>query len=55
MKFQVVDAGAVVIVPLDLRRYIRKLLEEDLFRLPVLSFNEILPELSVQTVALIDD
>ena len=49
------SAGAVVIVPLDLRRYIRKLLEEDLFRLPVLSFNEILPELSVQTVALIDD
>ncbi len=49
------SAVAVVIVPLDLRRYIRKLLEQDLFRLPVLSFNEILPELSVQTVALIDE
>jgi len=45
----------VLIVPLDLRRYIRKLLEQDLFSLPILSFNEILPELSVQTLALIEE
>lgn len=38
----------VILTPVDLRRYVRKIVETDLFRLPVLSFNEIIPELSVQ-------
>jgi len=38
----------VILTPVDLRRYVRKMVETDLFRLPVLSFNEIIPELSVQ-------
>ncbi len=48
------SAQAVLVVPMDLRRYIRRLLETTLFRLPVMSFNEVLPELSVQTIALIE-
>lgn len=38
----------VILTPVDLRRYVRKIVETDLFRLPVLSFNEVIPELSVQ-------
>lgn len=41
----------VILTPVDLRRYVRKIVETDLFRLPVLSFNEIIPELSVQPLS----
>lgn len=48
-------AAPVLIVPLDIRRYVRKLVEKDHFNLSVMSFNEVLPELSVQTVSLIEE
>ncbi|WP_171035151.1 type III secretion system export apparatus subunit SctV [Limnobacter alexandrii] len=48
-------AAPVLVVPLDIRRYIRKLVEKDHFNLSVMSFNEVLPELSVQTVSLIEE
>lgn len=44
----------VLLVPMDLRRYLRKLIEGDLFRVPVLSYTEIVPELSVQPLARIE-
>ena len=33
---------------MDIRRYVRKLIEMDLYELPVLSFQELTPEITVQ-------
>lgn len=44
----------VFLVPMDLRRYLRKLIEPEFYRIPVLSYTEIIPELSVQPLARIE-
>ena len=42
---------AVIVTSVDLRRHVRKLLEVDLPRLPVLSYQELVPELEIDSVA----
>lgn len=41
----------VLITSMDIRRYIRKLIEMELYDLPVLSFQELTPEINVQPLA----
>jgi type III secretion protein V len=38
----------VILVSQDIRRYVRKLIEEEFFTVPVISFSELSPELQVQ-------
>jgi type III secretion protein V len=38
----------VLVVSMDIRRYVRKLIEQDLYELPVLSYQELTQEISVQ-------
>ena len=44
----------VMITSMDIRRYVRKLLENDLFGLPVLSYQELTQEITVQPLGKID-
>lgn len=44
----------VIIVPGDIRRVVRKLIENDYFQLPVLSFNEVIPELKIHTLGKVE-
>ena len=39
---------------MDVRRYIRKLIEQDLDELPVLSYQELTPEINIQPLARIE-
>jgi type III secretion protein V len=48
------DQRPVLLTPMDIRRYMRKMIEDDIFNLPVLSFQEISPDISVQPLARID-
>ncbi|WP_426441429.1 type III secretion system export apparatus subunit SctV [Bradyrhizobium genosp. P] len=41
----------VLLTSVDIRRYMRKLIEVDLYGLPVLSYQELTPEISVQALA----
>ncbi len=41
-------ARPVLVVSMDIRRYVRKLIEQDLYELPVLSYQELTQEISVQ-------
>ena len=45
------DLPPAVLTTMELRRYVRRLLEVDFPELPVLSFTELLPELQIQPVA----
>jgi type III secretion protein V len=36
---------------MDIRRYMRKLLEQELTELPVLSYQELTPEINIQPLA----
>jgi type III secretion protein V len=38
----------VLLTSMDIRRYLRKLIEGDLYELPVLSYQELTPEINVQ-------
>jgi len=38
----------VVITAMDIRRYVRKLLERELYQLPVLSYQDLTPEITIQ-------
>ena len=38
----------VVIVSVDIRRYFRKMIDKDYYELPVLSFQELSPEINIQ-------
>ncbi|MDM0030173.1 type III secretion system export apparatus subunit SctV [Variovorax saccharolyticus] len=44
----------VILTAIDVRRYLRKLLEQDLFEVPVMSFQELSFEVSVQALSHID-
>lgn len=41
----------VLLTTIDIRRYLRKIVEFDLYELPVLSYQELTPEISVQPLA----
>ncbi|WP_353642800.1 type III secretion system export apparatus subunit SctV [Mesorhizobium sp. WSM2239] len=41
----------VLLTSIDIRRYLRKILEVDLYGLPVLSYQELVPDISVQPLA----
>ena len=42
------DAPAVLVTEMDLRRYVRRLIEQEIPDLPVLSYQEIAPEITLQ-------
>src|SRR5690606_37968603 len=44
----------VLLTSMDIRRYLRKMIEQDLYELPVLSYQELAPELNVQPVARVE-
>jgi type III secretion protein V len=59
VKKEVGDIGAgstrpVIVVSMDIRRYVRKLVELDLYELPVLSYQELTPEINIQPVGRIN-
>ncbi|RWO99810.1 type III secretion system export apparatus subunit SctV [Mesorhizobium sp.] len=41
----------VLLTSIDIRRYLRKIIEVDLYGLPVLSYQELIPDISVQPLA----
>ena len=40
----------VLLASMDIRRYVRRLIEGEHYRLPVVSYQEITPEISVQPI-----
>ncbi|MFA5487765.1 MAG: type III secretion system export apparatus subunit SctV [Candidimonas sp.] len=44
----------VLLTSMDIRRYVRKLIEQDLYELPVLSYQELTQEINVQPLARIE-
>jgi type III secretion protein V len=49
-KYQGRDAKPVLLASLDIRRYVRRLVETDFYDLPVISYQEITPEITVQPI-----
>lgn len=41
----------VLMVSMDIRRYVRRLIEGKLYELPVMAYQEVTPEISVQPVS----
>lgn len=41
----------VLLIAMDIRRYVRKLIESDFYELPVISFQELTKDINVQTIA----
>jgi len=59
IKRAVGDIGAsqqrpVLLTSMDIRRYLRKMIEQDLYELPVLSYQELTQEINIQPLARID-
>ena len=59
IKKTVGDLGAsaqrpVLLTSMDIRRYLRKMIEQDLYELPVLSYQELTQEINIQPLARID-
>ena len=59
IKKAVGDIGAsgqrpVLLTSMDIRRYLRKMIEQDLYELPVLSYQELTQEINIQPLARID-
>jgi type III secretion protein V len=51
------NAGAqrpVLLTSMDIRRYLRKMIEQDLYELPVLSYQELTQEVNIQPLARVD-
>ncbi|MNE92983.1 Invasion protein InvA [compost metagenome] len=44
----------VLLTSMDIRRYLRKMIEQDLYELPVLSYQELTQEINVQPLARVD-
>ncbi|ARP85646.1 type III secretion system export apparatus subunit SctV [Bordetella genomosp. 9] len=53
-NLQTSTARPVLLTTMDIRRYVRKLIEQDLYHLPVLSYQELTPEVNVQPLARIE-
>jgi type III secretion protein V len=47
-------ARPVLLTSMDIRRYVRKMIEQDLYDLPVLSYQELTPEINIQPLARIE-
>ena len=50
-KFRTSSQRPVLMVSMDIRRYVRKLIESKFYELPVMAYQEVTPEISVQAVA----
>jgi type III secretion protein V len=44
----------VLLTSMDIRRYLRKMIEQDLYELPVLSYQELTQEINIQPLARIE-
>ena len=44
----------VLLSSMDIRRYLRKLIETDLYDLQVISYQELVPEVNIQPLARVD-
>ena len=44
----------VLLTSMDIRRYLRKMIEQDLYELPVLSYQELTQEINIQPLARVD-
>ncbi|MOA57441.1 Secretion system apparatus protein SsaV [compost metagenome] len=44
----------VLLTSMDIRRYMRKMIEQDLYELPVLSYQELTQDINIQPLARID-
>jgi type III secretion protein V len=44
----------VLLTSMDIRRYVRKMIEQDLYELPVLSYQELTPEVNIQPLARVE-
>jgi len=44
----------VILTSMDIRRYVRKMIEESLYEVAVLSYQELVPEINVQPLARIE-
>ena len=44
----------VLLTSMDIRRYVRKMIEQDLYDLPVLSYQELTQEINIQPLARVD-
>ena len=44
----------VLLTSMDIRRYLRKMIEQDLYDLPVLSYQELTPEINIQPLARVE-
>ena len=53
-KLGVTAQRPALLTSMDIRRYVRKLIERDLYELPVLSYQELAAEINVQPLAQID-
>jgi type III secretion protein V len=47
-------ARPVLLTSMDIRRYVRKMIEQDLYDLPVVSYQELTPEINIQPLARIE-
>ena len=45
---------AVLLTSMDIRRYLRKLIEQDLYDIPVLSYQELTPDINIQPLAKVE-
>ncbi len=45
---------AVLLTSMDVRRYLRKLIEQDLYDIPVLSYQELTPDVNIQPLAKVE-
>lgn len=53
-KLPASGARPVLLASMDIRRYLRKLIEADLYDLQVLSYQELVPEVNIQPLARVD-
>ena len=50
-KYRASTQKPVLLVSMDIRRYVRRLIESKFYELPVMAYQEVTPEISVQPVA----
>ena len=50
-KYRTSTQKPVLLVSMDIRRYVRRLIEAKFYELPVMAYQEVTPEISVQPVA----
>jgi type III secretion protein V len=53
-KMPVTGNKPVLLASMDIRRYLRKLIEQELYELQVISYQELVPEINIQPLARVD-